>query len=219
MENNELVYNIINNSDNAIFAFDFDGKVIFWNSSAEKIFKYKREEILGKNLPFITSHSEHEIEAVINKAREGKQLTFKTQKKDKEGKILDLVLFSSPIYKENKVIGISVIIQEASILKKLAYIPLNIDNTYEKEQKRTFIEIRKLILATLFEKKKTINQIATDSGINWRTVEKHLTFLIGKKYAQEIFSSEYVRIFELTEYGAKQVEKIRLEETSRIIKE
>ena len=36
-------------------------------------------------------------------------------------------------------------------------------------------------MGTLTKGRMTINQIAIDSGINWRTVEKHLTYLIGKK--------------------------------------
>jgi len=219
MHSNELVFSILNNSPSAIFAFDLQGKVIFWNNSTENIFKYKKEEVLGKFLPFITQNSMYELETVITCAKEGKQLNFKTQKRNKEGEILDLVLFSSPIYKCEEVIGISVIIQDALTLKKLSYIQLNINNFTEKEQKRTFIEIRKIILSTLLNGKKTINQISTDSGVNWRTVEKHLTFLIGKKCVDEIFSSEYVRIFELTSQGKTYIEKIKTEEMDKIIRE
>ncbi len=48
---------------------------------------------------------------------------------------------------------------------------------------------------------KTINQISNETGINWRTVENHLTYLIGKSLVREAFSSSYVRIFELTAFG------------------
>lgn len=208
MHDLELISGILNNSNNAIIAFDLEGKVIFWNSSSERLFKYKANEVIGKFIPFITDTSKYEIDVVIQNVKEGKQFNFKTQKRSKEGDVLDLVLFANPLYNKNKVIGVSIIVQYAETIKNLTYIPLGID-LVDREQKRTFEEIRKLILLTLSKGKKTINQIANDSGINWRTVEKHLTYLIGKKFVDEIFSSEYVRIFELTNNGKALAEKIK----------
>ena len=76
------------------------------------------------------------------------------------------------------------------------------------EKKRTFDILRKKILVTLSKGQKTTNQISVDSGINWRTVENHLTYLMGKSLVSEIFSSKYVRIFELTEEGKKYLKNI-----------
>ena len=71
--------------------------------------------------------------------------------------------------------------------------------------KRTFLVIRLLILACLSTGRKTINQISTETKINWRTVELHLNHLVGRRYAREVFSSEFVRIFEITENGIDYV--------------
>ena len=68
-------------------------------------------------------------------------------------------------------------------------------------QKRTFIEIRSCILLSLASGQKTINQIAGETEINWRTVDNHLVHLLGKSLVKEVFSSSYVRIFELTAFG------------------
>jgi predicted transcriptional regulator len=72
--------------------------------------------------------------------------------------------------------------------------------------KRRFDEIRELILQDLSSGKKTINRISSDSGINWKTVERHITFLIGKGMVHEIFNSPYVKIVELTEKGKEFIE-------------
>ena len=48
-------------------------------------------------------------------------------------------------------------------------------------KKRTFGELRHLILANLLTGQQTTNQISIKTGINWRTVELHLTFLIGNR--------------------------------------
>ena len=67
--------------------------------------------------------------------------------------------------------------------------------------KRTFVEIRNSILLSLAEGQKTINNISSETQINWKTVENHLVFLVGKGWVREVFSSSYVRIYELTAFG------------------
>jgi predicted transcriptional regulator len=67
--------------------------------------------------------------------------------------------------------------------------------------KRTFEEIRKDILNSLSHGQNTINHISNQTDINWKTVENHLIYLIGRGLVIEVFSSDYVRIFELTEDG------------------
>lgn len=71
--------------------------------------------------------------------------------------------------------------------------------------RRTFSTLRSAIMIALSKGTKTINQISTETGINWRTVELHLTYLVGKGFAKEIFNSSYVRIFTLTEEGKKEI--------------
>ena len=48
---------------------------------------------------------------------------------------------------------------------------------------------------------KTINQISIETEINWRTVDNHLNHLFGKGLIRKVFSSSYVRIYELTAFG------------------
>ena len=73
--------------------------------------------------------------------------------------------------------------------------------------KRTFSGIRNSILLCLASGQKTINQISNETGINWKTVERHLIYLIGKGWVREAFSSAYVRIFELTAFGKDYLRK------------
>lgn len=54
---------------------------------------------------------------------------------------------------------------------------------------------------------KTINQISCETMINWKTVERHLIYLIGKGWVCEVLSSAYARIFELTAFGKDYVRK------------
>jgi len=71
--------------------------------------------------------------------------------------------------------------------------------------KRTFHEIRELLLLSLAIGKKAINQLASAAGVNWRTTENHLTYLLGRGMVVEVFTSDYVRIFELSEKGKEYI--------------
>jgi predicted transcriptional regulator len=71
--------------------------------------------------------------------------------------------------------------------------------------RRTFSTLRNSIMLALSKGTKTINQISTETGINWRTVELHLTYLVGKGLAKEVFNSSYVRIYALTELGKADI--------------
>ncbi len=76
-----------------------------------------------------------------------------------------------------------------------------IEDTDVRTIKRTFSEIRNIILASLANGQKTINQISSDTEINWKTVENHLVHLAGKLLVKEVIRSSYVRVYELTAFG------------------
>ncbi|MBS3102068.1 ArsR family transcriptional regulator [Candidatus Woesearchaeota archaeon] len=67
--------------------------------------------------------------------------------------------------------------------------------------KRTFKEIRNKILLCFSKGQLTVNEIAKQAGINWKTVNNHLIYLTGRGFVKEAFSSPYVRIYELTPQG------------------
>ena len=78
-----------------------------------------------------------------------------------------------------------------------------------RPKKRSFKEIRKAMLIELCKEQKTINDLAKCSGINWKTTQNHLIFLVGMGFAKEVFNSQYVRIFDITEKGKEECEKIK----------
>lgn len=73
--------------------------------------------------------------------------------------------------------------------------------------KRVFSDIRAEILASLSSGRKTVNDIATKTETNWKTVDNHLIYLIGKGLVTKVFDSPYVKIFEITEEGMAEVKK------------
>ncbi len=72
-------------------------------------------------------------------------------------------------------------------------------------KKRSFDEIRMKLLKTLANnKKQTLNELAVNSGLCWRTAKTHIVYLKGKGFAKEVLSTPYVRIFEVTEKGEEE---------------
>ncbi|HSU72410.1 MAG TPA: hypothetical protein VLJ21_01000, partial [Candidatus Binatia bacterium] len=62
---------------------------------------------------------------------------------------------------------------------------------YPVPNKRKYAELRQLILTNLSAGQKTVNQVATETGINWRTVDNHLVYLTGRGFLREVFNSPY----------------------------
>lgn len=85
--------------------------------------------------------------------------------------------------------------------------------------RRTFEEIRNILLVELSKGRKTINALSKEAGVNWSTTENHITYLIGKGMISEVFNSPYVRIYEITEKGKQYVDQINPKGILKFIKE
>ena len=68
-----------------------------------------------------------------------------------------------------------------------------------KKKKRKFEELRAQILRELKKGERTVNQLAKAAKTNWRTIDKHITFLVGKGKVEPVLQTRYVRIYRLAE--------------------
>jgi|SRR3989344_2689139 len=207
---------MVYHSPEAILLLDSEHfKVLFSNKRADELFAEENIPLLGNNLPLGDECLEAFQEAT-EKACSQKVGYFRT-KGLLSNPQRSFVFTLLPILEDGKVSALSCSVREADFLRRISSSgsALSIDN---REPKRTFKQIRNRILLSLDKGRMTINQIGHSSSINWKTVEKHLTYLIGKKHVEEIFSSEYVRIFELTDRGKQSVERLKNEEVSKIIR-
>ncbi|MBI4146899.1 ArsR family transcriptional regulator [Candidatus Woesearchaeota archaeon] len=73
-----------------------------------------------------------------------------------------------------------------------------------RKKRKTYPEIRQLILNEFSKGERTVNQIAAKTGLTWRTVDGHLIHLIGTGKIEPVFLSEYVKIYRLKEEGRRQ---------------
>lgn len=113
---------IVESSDDAIASKDLNGIVTSWNKSAEKLFGYKAEEIIGKSILLIIPPELHRDEdMILSKIRRAEKIDhFETVRVRKDGERIDVSLTISPVKDEHgKVIGAAKIVRNITENKKI----------------------------------------------------------------------------------------------------
>jgi PAS domain S-box-containing protein len=113
---------IIESSEDAIASKDLQGIITSWNKSAEKLFGYTAEEIIGRPVTLIIPLELHDDEPLIlGKIRAGERIEhFQTVRLHKDGRRIHVSLTVSPIRDESgKIIGAAKIVRDITRQKKL----------------------------------------------------------------------------------------------------
>ncbi len=114
IEKNKYV-SIVKDSNDAIIGSYLEGNIISWNKSAEIIFGYAPEEILGKSINFLNPPDRFDEDSfILSEIRKGNHIDhFETKRVRKDGKILDISITASPIRNLNgEIIGLSAIARD-----------------------------------------------------------------------------------------------------------
>ena len=116
-ENNRLAL-IAEQTADAVIIHDSNLNVSFWNSSAEKMFGYKKSEILGKSaMLIIPKNRSKELTENFNAISKNKIIkNFETQRLAKNGMLIDVSISASALIdpKSKKIIGDIVSIRDIS---------------------------------------------------------------------------------------------------------
>jgi PAS domain S-box-containing protein len=113
---------IVDSSEDAIISKDLNGIVTGWNQSAERIFGYKPQEIIGRPITLIIPSQFLNDEALIlSKVRAGERLDhFQTVRLNKSGGLVDVSLTVSPVKDgSGKIVGAAKIIRDITQQKKM----------------------------------------------------------------------------------------------------
>lgn len=113
---------IVESSDDAIASKDLNGIVTSWNKSAERLFGYTAEEMIGKPITLIIPpelHSDEEM--ILAKIRRGEKIDhFETVRVNKNGEPIDVSLTISPMKDEHgSIIGAAKIVRDITQNKKI----------------------------------------------------------------------------------------------------
>jgi two-component system CheB/CheR fusion protein len=106
---------IIESSEDAIISKDLDGVITSWNASAERLFGYTADEVLGKPVTILIPESRlHEEPTVLGRIRRGEKVEhYDTVRRRKDGTLVDISLTVSPILdSRGRVIGASKIARD-----------------------------------------------------------------------------------------------------------
>ncbi|HEY2359785.1 MAG TPA: PAS domain S-box protein [Candidatus Angelobacter sp.] len=113
---------IVESSGDAIASKDLNGIITSWNRSAEKLFGYKAEEIIGKSvMVIIPPELHHDEHMILSKIRRGEKIEhFETIRVHKNGERIEVSLTISPIKDENgNVIGAAKIVRNITETNKI----------------------------------------------------------------------------------------------------
>jgi PAS domain S-box-containing protein len=112
---------IVRSSEDAVISEALDGTITSWNPAAEKMFGYTEGEALGKPMSIIATPDRlEEYKEIIETVRNGRKVErYETQRKRKDGTVVDVAVTVSPVRdEEGKLIGLSAIDRDMTVEKR-----------------------------------------------------------------------------------------------------
>jgi PAS domain S-box-containing protein len=112
---------IVESSDDAIITKNLDGIITSWNRSAERLFGYTAEEVIGKSVTILIPQERHNEEPVIlARMRRGERIEhYETVRQRKDGSLIDIAITVSPVKNaQGKIIGASKIARDITERKR-----------------------------------------------------------------------------------------------------
>jgi two-component system, OmpR family, sensor histidine kinase VicK len=90
---------LVASSDDAIIGEDQQSVVTTWNPAAERLYGYKAEEVVGRNISFLLPADRLiELEAVLGRVAKGAGAQhYETRRIHKDGRLIDIAMTVSPI--------------------------------------------------------------------------------------------------------------------------
>lgn len=117
---NQLLEAIIDASQLAIIAMDERAMVTLWNPAAERIFGWKKEEVLGKPYPIVSQEFLGELIKTIPATNEGLlRCSRETVRQHKDGTMIDVSISVATLRnRDGAVLGYAVILADITESKK-----------------------------------------------------------------------------------------------------
>jgi two-component system, chemotaxis family, CheB/CheR fusion protein len=116
----ELLASIVEDSDDAILSKNLEGTILTWNKAAERMYGYRPEEVIGKNVSILLPPDRpQEVREILQRLRLGEKIEhYETRRRTKDGGVLYVSLTISPVRDaEGKVFGASTIARDITQTK------------------------------------------------------------------------------------------------------
>ena len=112
---------IVESSDDAILGKDTNGVIMSWNQSAERLFGYRAQEIIGESVTRLIPPDRYDEESnILQRIRRGERVDhYETVRLHKDGTSVPISLTVSPIRdRNNKIVGASSIARDITERKQ-----------------------------------------------------------------------------------------------------
>lgn len=97
-EKNQALQALIHASPLAIMALDPQGKVAMWSSAAERMFGWRKEEVLGHILPIIPDDKQEEFRALRERVLRGESFAgVEVRRQKRDGSPIDVRISTAPL--------------------------------------------------------------------------------------------------------------------------
>jgi two-component system NtrC family sensor kinase len=128
IETKLFLESVIEKAGDAISVMDLEGRILYWNEGAERIYGYKKEEVIGKR-PSEFFHpgdekterdDECQMDSLMSRVREGEVVSnHEARRKTKDGREITVRMTVSPLRNaEGAIIGATRICRDITHLKK-----------------------------------------------------------------------------------------------------
>jgi PAS domain S-box-containing protein len=99
-EENRRLAAIIRASEDAVLTKDLNGTITAWNQGAEKLYGYSPGEAIGREVGelLIPAERRDEQKRVLENVGRGETISFETQRRTKDGSLIDVSLRAFPIH-------------------------------------------------------------------------------------------------------------------------
>ena len=110
---------IVESSDDAIYSKTLEGVITTWNRGAERLYGYKAEEIIGKNVTHLSPpERQQEVAEILEKLSRGERIDhYETIRVRKDKSRMHISLSVSPLFDEDKIFGASSIARDITAKK------------------------------------------------------------------------------------------------------
>jgi two-component system, LuxR family, sensor kinase FixL len=114
---------IVESAEDAIIGKRLDGMVTSWNKSAERIFGYRADEMVGQPIAVLAvPDTADEMSRILDAIRRGERIAhYETRRRRKDGRIIDVALTISPVRDATgRIVGASKIARDITETKRTA---------------------------------------------------------------------------------------------------
>ena len=142
---------IVESSNDAVIGKTPDGIITSWNKSAERIYGYAADEIIGKHITMLAPPSRHaEIREFLEKIRKEETVAnYESERIRKDGGLIQVALTLSPIRDASGAItGISTIARDITERKKAEFVLRQSEEALKEAQRIAHLGSWHMDLAT-----------------------------------------------------------------------